>query len=799
MFWLTGLKIHENVKVIAGGSTETFQNRGFTTLAGRKHSSLISILADIDTLSTPRDPLEQTYLVVQNVDKYFLLPVQHNVPTQKQQEQVPTAPEVNVKTEVQEDVAQETREQPPAEGLKLDDRSRLPPALPIQLPLQLSQWLDQYSSSEDTMTKTMGTEKIFTCDYCPKAFRQKYSLQRHQATHSNTRTFECSVCQQLLKTKRTLRFHMMLHEDSGKIFQCTDCGFMSKRNHSLKRHQIRIHSKYFNYKCPHCPKMFKLNADLKRHQMKHVIAPCYCEVCGKMYQNEFFLRVHQTMGKNRRTTCCYTAVQNGRIIVKATSARNKKGDVKRVFKCSQCKWRFSSWKLLRKHMQRHFLSYNCETCGAVFKYKASFLKHQDSHKEEQLESTLPLRLKNEIIVGDQTKEQLIALHKSSSILQRRIAFQVLKNCKRGGNWRLKPCNPSGCIETKNISTNCTNFERRKVNNEERNSSRNPASKKLQLNSNNCSDNLHNNEKDSTQQEDLYKKLHDGTYTCDICQTTFEQKSKILRHIISKHSFHRPFKCLTCDKTFKYKCDLKAHRLVHQDVDTSLLHCCDKCDYRTKTKNNLKSHYIRRHTDDYKFACEHCGKRFKMEWDLKFHIGTHSSSQHMCDICGKFYTSNYSLYKHRKVAHLNEYKFQCKVCNKRLLTQENLDNHMQQHSRTYECKECGKVFASKRYLVTHMTTHTGVKPYTCHICMKNFRTSHMRNTHLLTHSAERPHICDLCGQSFKRRYYMIEHRRKHPDAHLSSPPVPLGKKKGIADLEAETVTDFQAVIPFYHND
>lgn len=401
--------------------------------------------------------------------------------------------------------------------------------------------------------------------------------------------------------------------------------------------------------------------------------------------------------------------------------------------------------------------------------------------------TQHLTPKNKAIAPKQPKDQLRASRKPSSILQRRIALRASKNRKRRSNGRLN--NSSSRTETKSISTNNTNSKHRKINDDETTSSKNPTKKKLSLNFNNCSNQLQNNEKQSTQQEDLYKKLNDGTYTCDICQTTFEQKSKILRHITSKHSFHRPFKCSTCDKTFKYKCDLKAHRLIHQDVDSSLLHCCDKCDYRTKTKNNLKSHYIRRHTDDYKFACEHCGKRFKMEWDLKFHIGTHSNSQHMCDICGKFYTSNYSLYKHRKVAHLNEYKFQCNVCNKRLLTQENLDNHMQQHSRTYECKDCGKVFASKRYLATHITTHTGVKPYTCHICKKNFRTSHMRNTHLLTHSTERPHICDLCGQSFKRRYYMIEHRRKHPDAHLSSPPVPLGKKKSVTD----TVTERQAEI------
>ncbi|XP_046141155.1 zinc finger protein 320-like isoform X8 [Osmia bicornis bicornis] len=396
-------------------------------------------------------------------------------------------------------------------------------------------------------------------------------------------------------------------------------------------------------------------------------------------------------------------------------------------------------------------------------------------------STQQINQKHKSTVGAQPKDELKASSKPATVLQRRLLF-------RSSKIRRHKSNKSSTYKIK--YEDHIDLQEEESSNKEKPPLKRPPNKKSPMDSNNYSDKLQNK---NSSQEDLYKKLHDGTYTCDICQTTFEQKSKILRHITSKHSFHRPFKCQTCDKTFKYKCDLKAHKLVHQEIDSSLLHCCDKCDYRTKTKNNLKSHYIRRHTDDYKFACEHCGKRFKMEWDLKFHVGTHSNSQHMCDVCGKFYTSNYSLYKHRKVAHLNEYKFQCTVCNKRLLTQENLDNHMQQHSRTYECKECGKVFASKRYLATHTTTHTGVKPYTCQICKKNFRTSHMRNTHLLTHSAERPHICDLCGQSFKRRYYMIEHRRKHPDAHLSSPPVPLGRKRNVGELDGQIVTEYRAEI------
>ncbi|CAL7933992.1 unnamed protein product [Xylocopa violacea] len=392
------------------------------------------------------------------------------------------------------------------------------------------------------------------------------------------------------------------------------------------------------------------------------------------------------------------------------------------------------------------------------------MRHEDSGKMYEcsecgfMKSTQHLTPRNKAIAGSQRKP--------SSILQKRIAFRSL--CLNTSSYH---------AETKSISANRTNLEQEEINDEKRNCSNEllPLDNKILLPVK-VKEKLQSEEKDCAKEEDLYEELLDGTYACNICQTTFEQKSRILRHIFSKHSSHRPFKCSNCDKTFKFKSEVKIHKLLHQDVDSSLLHCCSKCDYRARTKYNLKSHYIRKHTDDYKFGCEHCGKRFKMEWDLKFHTGIHGNSQHMCDICGKFYTSDYSLYKHRKVSHLNEYKFQCSVCNRKLLTQENLDNHMRQHSKTYECKECGKVFTSKRYLATHLTVHTTAKPYTCHICKKNFRTSHIRKAHLTTHSAEKPHMCDLCGQSFKRRYYMIEHRKKHPDAHLSSPPIPLGKKK-----------------------
>ncbi|XP_046424750.1 zinc finger protein 845-like [Neodiprion fabricii] len=522
------------------------------------------------------------------------------------------------------------------------------------------------------------------------------------------------------------------------------CEFSTKHYPYLQVHFTRKHTDDYKYKCSSCKKQFKVETDYKVHMADHETGLFVCDFCGLTYSNKSSLYYHRNYKHTNKL---------------------------KSFECKVCNKKLQSEKNLKIHLKQHeeTKSHNHirkavkerlaseETNG---EYQQQLLKNSQSNCEYTLTDC------HRIMPSKNTLEssgilQKVPMRRGTKMRRtfKRRRLASIKDSNEIEGPTLRSCNvfteedAAGLLSRVKDETNVTNS-------------------KLSIKNSNKS-----YSEDIKPRGVLYKKLTDGNYTCDICHSTFEQKSKIMRHITSKHSFHRPFKCSICSKAFKYKCDLKAHKLIHETIDSSMLHRCDKCDYGTKTKNNLKSHYIRKHTDDYKFSCEHCGKRFKMEWDLKFHVGTHGSSQHMCDICGRFYTSSYSLYKHRKVAHLNDYKYQCNVCNKRLLTQENLDNHMLQHSQTYTCKECAKVFASKRYLSTHMTTHTGVKPYPCHVCEKNFRTSHMRNTHLLTHSAERPHICDLCGQAFKRRYYMIEHRRKHPDAHLSSPPVPLGSIRG----------------------
>lgn len=261
-----------------------------------------------------------------------------------------------------------------------------------------------------------------------------------------------------------------------------------------------------------------------------------------------------------------------------------------------------------------------------------------------------------------------------------------------------------------------------------------------------------------------KKVH----TCEICYATFDRKSKHTRHMF-KHSNSRPHKCPICAKGFKTTAHLSRHMEVHDEPVN--LHACSLCDFKARTKPYLKIHYIRKHTEDYNYKCEQCGKMFKVQSDYTTHVKDHDTESCVCDICGSSYPSKSSLYFHKHYKHKTKVKkFPCQTCKKKFKTQKNLDNHMELHKIKYVCEQCGMEFKTKYGLTKHLRTHSGEKSYLCAICGKTFGCLSSQKIHLLTHVGERPYVCDICGQSFTQRSPMMLHRRKHPGVHPPPPPI-----------------------------
>ncbi|KAG5328539.1 ZN557 protein, partial [Acromyrmex charruanus] len=259
-----------------------------------------------------------------------------------------------------------------------------------------------------------------------------------------------------------------------------------------------------------------------------------------------------------------------------------------------------------------------------------------------------------------------------------------------------------------------------------------------------------------------------SHICQICYITFDRKSKLTSHMF-KHSNSRPHKCTICSKGFKTSAYLSRHMEIHDEP--AQLHACTLCEFKARTKPYLKIHYIRKHTEDYNYSCEQCGKMFKVQSDYTTHMKDHDTESCVCDICGTSYPSKSSLYFHKHYKHKTKIKeFECQVCRKRFKTQKNLDSHAELHKMKYVCEQCGMEFKFKYGLTKHLRTHSGEKSYLCAICGKTFGCLSSQKIHLLTHVGERPYVCDICGQSFTQRSPMMLHRKKHPGVHPPPPPI-----------------------------
>lgn len=115
----------------------------------------------------------------------------------------------------------------------------------------------------------------------------------------------------------------------------------------------------------------------------------------------------------------------------------------------------------------------------------------------------------------------------------------------------------------------------------------------------------------------------------------------------------------------------------------------------------------------------------------------------CDICGKQFSHNDRLRRHRKI-HTTE--------------------------KPYKCDICGKGFKEKCNLKHHRYIHTGEKPYKCETCGKSFNQRSSLKTHQKVHTGEKPFRCELCEKPFAQKYLLRQHMKKHIEipSHLEIP-------------------------------
>jgi len=242
---------------------------------------------------------------------------------------------------------------------------------------------------------------------------------------------------------------------------------------------------------------------------------------------------------------------------------------------------------------------------------------------------------------------------------------------------------------------------------------------------------------------------DANYTCAHCQAQFVEKYSFDIHLKYSQACHdanpQVFKCGKCGEVFTTLINLQQHIRRHEQNN----HPTSTYSSSQEVSNSSTSQTPIPAGDREHFQCEFCDKSFAQNEDLQEHLQTHS----------KGHPSDGSCYMEQngQESNLAEYKSHQFLDKDK---SEPLKCHFSVHKRQHQCQYCSKSFSGRGKLNRHVKIHTGEKLHQCEFCSKSFyEKSHLKH-HLMIHTGQRPHHCQHCGKSFRDKCNLKRHLVTH---------------------------------------
>lgn len=226
---------------------------------------------------------------------------------------------------------------------------------------------------------------------------------------------------------------------------------------------------------------------------------------------------------------------------------------------------------------------------------------------------------------------------------------------------------------------------------------------------------------------MARHIQPEAFRCNICAKMMTCP-KILQYHIQNHlpEAKRPLACPACPRRFSYSSALIAHTISHQAESERPAHICDECGKTFSSPGRLSTHINVVHTKhENLFVCHICARQFSCRGNLVYHLTTHQPRMHQvqCEQCGKWLKNKLCLRKHM-VQH-SSIRFTCQLCPYTAVNRQCLRNHAKvQHTddKPFRCDVCGKDFKLKTTLVNHMVQHTGLRKFSCQFCSRTFASS-----------------------------------------------------------------------------
>ena len=608
-------------------------------------------------------------------------------------------------------------------------------------------------------------------DNCVGLFSKLDDYLQHIKQEHCVEVYRCVLCKQmqLFDNLNLLKEHFFnVHQSSqSQIYKCKLCSYTSIEIDDLNSHLKLEHNRIINpnqhlnainttnYSCQYCRQTFNNKTQLERHVRIHLsTVDLKCNICDRQFENKIQLNQH------KQTHSLINNINNNN----NNNTNNNSNSHLKQLTCSYCVQPIENESHFKEHFKRHNnigqpnqqpavqngkMSYSCIVCRQQLTSNNEYLTHMKNHL-----SSIKKTDTDSLITPCQTNVCPLSPATTASSASSSSSSSSSSSCSSSSH--------------KNDVFLC-----------EICSSKFDSNFKLQTHL------LYKHE---------YGNLSDATYSCPVCDETFNRADLLLQHTQIHGHAAKIYKCSQCSVAFVFKSQLINHSFSHYNQTKNLtLSKSPISNYNTTSQNSNNNHVHNQHQKQ--------ANNLQLKTSL-LHEQLNQSPSLLVKREQTNYNNSPSL--NASLSNQNHYvvntnangskSFTCLTCSKTFANQRNLNVHMRIHTgfRPFECDICNRKFTRRENLRSHMKCHLNLRPFTCSICNRSFRRKSHVSSHIEVHFKSKIHNCIECEQQFDQLDLFLSHligQHNIYDKEL----LLLIKSKQLLDLDQFENLDYEYVI------